>query len=86
MSEGHHHLLFSQSQLDKTDLRRHLETLRVPVEIMTGKSSPKNYLKYMVVIAGIFFIVSVYAQLRFPETYSIFRNTIIIGTSAATSR
>ena len=76
MTEGQHHILFSQSLLERTDLRRYLETLRVPVEIMTGKSSPKNYRRYMLAIASIFLIVSVYAQLSFPETYSFLRNTI----------
>ncbi|MHA1611763.1 MAG: hypothetical protein ACTSYU_06905, partial [Promethearchaeota archaeon] len=75
-NDGTHHLLISQSQLEKIDPRRHLENLRVPVEIMTGKSSPKNYRTYMLVIAGIFLVVSVYAQLSFPETYSFLRNTI----------
>jgi len=76
MHDGQHTLLFPQSRLDKNDLRRRLETLRVPVEVMTGKSSPKNHRKYMLSIAGVFLIISVYAQIRFPETYSILRNTI----------
>jgi len=76
MQDGQHHLLTPQFRLDKTDIRRRLETLRVPVEVMTGKSSPKNHRKYMLVIAGVFLLVSVYAQISFPETYSILRNTI----------
>ena len=76
MQDGQHHLLFPHSRLTKTDPRRRLETLRVPVEVMTGKSSPKNHRNYMLVVVGAFLVVSVWAQIQFPEPYSILRNTI----------
>ncbi|MHA1745867.1 MAG: DUF998 domain-containing protein, partial [Promethearchaeota archaeon] len=41
-----------------------------------GKSSPKNHRNYMLVVVGAFLVVSVWAQIQFPEPYSILRNTI----------
>jgi hypothetical membrane protein len=76
MQDGQHHLLYPHSRLTKTDLRRRLETLRIPVEVITGKSSAKNHRIYMLVVVGAFLVVSVWAQIQFPEPYSILRNTI----------
>jgi uncharacterized membrane protein len=50
--------------------------LRVPLEVMKGKASSKQTRNYLFFIVAIFIAVCVYAQIVFPETYSIFRNTI----------
>ena len=50
--------------------------LRVPLEVMKGKASVKQTRNYLFFIVAIFIAVCVYAQIVFPESYSIFRNTI----------
>jgi len=50
--------------------------LRVPLEVMKGKASVKQTRNYLIFIVAIFIAVCVYAQIVFPESYSIFRNTI----------
>ena len=74
MNDGN--LLYSQSRLNKAHLLERLGNLRVPVEVMSGKSSPSNYRKYLLVVVGVFVTLCIYAQLSFPENYSIFTNTI----------
>ena len=50
--------------------------LRVPLEVMKGKASIKHTRNYLLFIVFVFFAISIYAQIVFPEPYSIFRNTI----------
>ena len=50
--------------------------LRVPLEVMKGKASTKHTRNYLILLISIFLIISIYAQIVFPEPYSIFRNTI----------
>ena len=50
--------------------------MRVPLEVMKGKASKDHTRNYLLFIVGIFIAVCAYAQIVFPEPYSIFTNTI----------
>ena len=65
----------SYSNVEGENLQR-FEYLRVPLEVMKGKASKKYTRNYLLLVLTIFFAISVYAQIVFPEPYSIFTNTI----------
>ena len=66
----------SFSTVEKNVILQRLGYLRVPFEVMKGKASIKQTRNYLLFIIFIFFAISAYAQIVFPESYSIFRNTI----------
>ncbi|QEE14436.1 DUF998 domain-containing protein [Promethearchaeum syntrophicum] len=66
-------LSFSNAE---NDIFQRFVYLRVPLEVMKGKASKNQTRNYFFFVLAIFFVISVYAQIVFPEPYSIFRNTI----------
>ena len=66
----------SFSSAEKSEILQRLGYLRVPLEVMKGKASIKHTRNYLLFIVTVFFAISIYAQIVFPEPYSIFRNTI----------
>ncbi len=66
----------SFSSAERSEILQRLGYLRVPLEVMKGKASNKHTRNYLLFIVAIFFAISVYAQIVFPDSYSIFRNTI----------
>jgi len=69
-------ILLSRSSAERSELLQRIGYLRVPLEVMKGKASNKHTRNYLLFIVSIFFAISLYAQLVFPEPYSIFTNTI----------
>ena len=66
----------SFSSAERIAILQRLGYLRVPLEVMKGKASTKQTKNYLLFIVIIYFAISVYAQIVFTESYSIFRNTI----------
>ncbi len=66
----------SYSSAERSEILQKLGYLRVPLEVMKGKASIKHTRNYLLFIFITYFAISVYAQLVFPENYSVFRNTI----------
>ncbi len=66
----------SYSSIERSEILQRLGYLRVPLEVMKGKASIKHTRNYLLLIVILYFAISGYAQMVFPETYSIFRNTI----------
>ncbi len=60
----------------ENDILQRFGYLRVPIEVMKGNASKNQTRNYFLVLLSLFFAISIYAQIVFPEPYSIFTNTI----------